>query len=88
VFPVHHYNCYNIDEIPDFIEQPNSDTSTDYNSSDSIVSNQKEVAQSLDGPMNSPWPMYCHDVRHTGRSPIALPITVFTINGGIKVMII
>ena len=21
------------------------------------------------GPMDSPWPMYCHDVRHTGRSP-------------------
>ena len=20
-------------------------------------------------PMNSSWPMYCHDVRHTGRSP-------------------
>lgn len=22
-----------------------------------------------DGPMDSPWPMYCHDSRHTGRSP-------------------
>jgi len=21
------------------------------------------------GPMNSPWPMYCHDTHHTGRSP-------------------
>jgi outer membrane protein assembly factor BamB len=21
------------------------------------------------GPKDSPWPMYCHDVRHTGRSP-------------------
>jgi len=20
-------------------------------------------------PMDSPWPMYCHDIRHTGRSP-------------------
>jgi outer membrane protein assembly factor BamB len=26
--------------------------------------------QQLDGPpMNYPWPMYCHDARHTGRSP-------------------
>jgi outer membrane protein assembly factor BamB len=25
--------------------------------------------QLLDDPMNSPWPMYSHDVRHTGRSP-------------------
>jgi len=23
----------------------------------------------LSGPMDSPWSMYCHDVRHTGRSP-------------------
>jgi len=22
-----------------------------------------------DPPMDSPWPMYCHDIRHTGRSP-------------------
>lgn len=22
-----------------------------------------------DGPLDSPWPLYCHDVRHTGRSP-------------------
>jgi outer membrane protein assembly factor BamB len=22
-----------------------------------------------DGPQDSPWPMFCHDVRHTGRSP-------------------
>jgi len=22
-----------------------------------------------DGPQGSPWPMFCHDVRHTGRSP-------------------
>jgi len=23
----------------------------------------------VSGPMDSPWPMYCHDNRHTGRSP-------------------
>jgi outer membrane protein assembly factor BamB len=30
------------------------------------VSNPTSI---LDGPMDSPWPMYCYDVRHTGRSP-------------------
>jgi hypothetical protein len=25
--------------------------------------------KSNDGPQDSPWPMFCHDVRHTGRSP-------------------
>ena len=25
--------------------------------------------KSVDGPMDSPWPMKCHDTHHTGRSP-------------------
>jgi len=30
----------------------------------------KETSKPLNGPpIDSPWPMYCHDVRHTGRSP-------------------
>ena len=32
--------------------------------------NPEKAIQLLDNsPMNSSWPMYCHDVRHTGRSP-------------------
>jgi outer membrane protein assembly factor BamB len=35
-----------------------------------ILIDNSSKPQSLDGPpMDSPWPMYCHDVRHTGRSP-------------------
>jgi len=30
--------------------------------------NQIETSGSLDGPMDSPWPMLSHDVKHTGRS--------------------
>jgi outer membrane protein assembly factor BamB len=30
----------------------------------------REASQTIkDGPMDSPWPMYCHDTHHTGRSP-------------------
>lgn len=29
----------------------------------------KQSAQIPDGPLDSAWPMYCHDARHTGRSP-------------------
>ncbi|MDH7507233.1 MAG: PQQ-binding-like beta-propeller repeat protein [Candidatus Thermoplasmatota archaeon] len=29
----------------------------------------KNVSKPLDDPMDSPWPMYCHDAQHTGRSP-------------------
>jgi len=42
----------------------------------SMVSEENEFIENpvsptivtVDGPMDSPWPMYCHDVRHTGRS--------------------
>ena len=35
-----------------------------------IFNHTKETMHNSDGPpMDSPWPMYCHDVRHTGRSP-------------------
>jgi outer membrane protein assembly factor BamB len=33
------------------------------------MSATRTFAGVLDGPMDSAWPMYCHDVRHTGRSP-------------------
>lgn len=45
-------------------EYSNSDYQTTLNGS--ITENQ---IQPLEDPMDSPWPMYCHDTRHTGRSP-------------------
>jgi outer membrane protein assembly factor BamB len=33
------------------------------------ISNPRESNQPIDGSMDSAWPMYCHDTRHTGRSP-------------------
>lgn len=33
-----------------------------------VVENHSNI-QPLDGPMDSPWPMFGHDSRHTGRSP-------------------
>ncbi|UCF12803.1 MAG: PQQ-binding-like beta-propeller repeat protein [Thermoplasmatales archaeon] len=33
----------------------------------SIDINHQQVVNT--GPMDSPWPMYCHDTRHTGRNP-------------------
>lgn len=34
------------------------------------------------GPMNSSWPMYCHDVRHTSRSPYIRQLIRMWRNGG------
>jgi outer membrane protein assembly factor BamB len=64
-----YYDCYNTSEIGygpiprynnnDFIDSESEKTN--------IV---KETPGPLNGPpMDSPWPMYCHDTRHTGRSP-------------------
>jgi len=32
---------------------------------------KEPTAMNSDGLMDSAWPMYCHDTRHTGRSPYA-----------------
>ena len=57
-----YYDCYNTDEIDDYVEYQDIDVSIDYE--------PVESTNPLDSPpMESPWPMYCHDVRHTSRSP-------------------
>jgi outer membrane protein assembly factor BamB len=33
------------------------------------ISNEDSKMEVRNGPMNSSWPMYCHDTHHTGRSP-------------------
>ncbi|MCK4364830.1 MAG: PQQ-binding-like beta-propeller repeat protein [Thermoplasmatales archaeon] len=65
-----YYDSYNTEEISSFIEYQNYDVSTNYENSKSKESNPgMTTTQLLDGPIDSPWPMYCHDTCHTGRSP-------------------
>ncbi len=57
-----YYDCYSTDEIDDYTEYQDTDVSVDYK--------PVKSTEPLDSPpMDSPWPMYCHDTRHTGRSP-------------------
>ena len=64
------YDCYNADEIFDYGSNYDFESGTNYVNVDlEKVVNLEEPTKPLDGPMNSPWPMYCHDIRHTGRSP-------------------
>jgi len=65
------YDCYHNSEIPNFIQYNISiESNTNDNFESEKISKSKEAIQPLNGlPMDSPWPMYCHDVRHTGRSP-------------------
>jgi outer membrane protein assembly factor BamB len=63
------FDCYNLSEIADY-EASVYENSVNYDDSESEVIKSGYPPQSLDGPlMDSPWPMYCHDVHHTGRSP-------------------
>jgi len=64
------YDCYSVDEIYDYGPTYDLESGINYVNIDSEkVVNSEETAQLLNGPMDSPWPMYCHDTRHTGRSP-------------------
>ena len=65
-----YYDCYNIDEVCEYVPTPDFRARTNYNNikSEGFV-NPEEQTLLLDGPMDSPWPMYCYDTRHTSRSP-------------------
>jgi outer membrane protein assembly factor BamB len=58
------FNCYH---NPDSISSPSLvyvEEKPQYEQAVNVVSKS-----SGDGLMNSSWPMYCHDIKHTGRSP-------------------
>jgi outer membrane protein assembly factor BamB len=70
------YNIYNLSEkIMNKNNIKNEYRINQVNLVDNVESlelneNYTGIISSSDGPpMDSPWPMYCHDVRHTGRSP-------------------
>ncbi len=63
------YDCSPSNDIPDFFEYQNDDLSINLKDRKSQVFDPKETIQLFDDPLDSAWPMYCHDVRHTGRSP-------------------
>jgi outer membrane protein assembly factor BamB len=48
-----------------------------YNVRISDITEQQNPTKS-NGLMDSPWPMYCHDVRHTGRSPYSTADNPYT----------
>jgi outer membrane protein assembly factor BamB len=64
------HNCYHFSEAS---YHKQYSICKEYSIYDSIESekmiNTEGPARPLNGLMDSPWPMYCHDVRHTGRSP-------------------
>ncbi len=64
------YDSYHLSERSNYEYHPASREYTIYyNIELKEEINPKRVIQQLDGPMDSPWPMKCHDTHHTSRSP-------------------
>ena len=64
------FGSYSADEIPDFFKYQFDDFPF-YRGSEmfEIIDHFEQSSQISDGPMNSAWPMKCHDVHHTSQSP-------------------
>ena len=64
------YDVYSVEEIYGYgpVNEIEAKPSHRYIESKEIES-FKQLTEPSSGPMDSAWPMYCHDVRHTGRSP-------------------
>ena len=75
-----YYDCYNASEITGYgpIQDYKKETSHVNMDAEGALNSEKSAQQSqhLDGPMDSAWPMYCHDTHHTGRSPYSTEITL------------
>jgi len=67
------YNAYNISESyqSEYEFYENTNVNIDDNKKLAYFNNNpySMIHSSNSPPMDSAWPMYCHDVRHTGRSP-------------------
>jgi outer membrane protein assembly factor BamB len=65
-----YYGCYNLMEIPESIRPIIAENEENQNvpKLENTV-NSKKSHEPLIGPMDSAWPMYCHDLHHTSRSP-------------------
>jgi outer membrane protein assembly factor BamB len=66
-----YYGCYNLMEIPEHLRPiiSEDDEIQDITKTDNIINSKESLEPLLGPPMDSAWPMYCHDARHTGRSP-------------------
>ena len=66
-----YYDCYNINEKSNNIKFDGKNVVDQDSSNSNLVFNTGESTKKLGDPMSSPWPMFCHDVKHSGRSPFS-----------------
>jgi len=64
-----YYDCYNASERFNYKHTIYRNPPNHVNFGIKEVSDIGDSFQPLGAPLDSPWPMYCHDLHHTGRSP-------------------
>jgi outer membrane protein assembly factor BamB len=70
IYKKYNLDSYHIPEVYNNEKQIRSNPVPDIFTSNALVSYKETTAPStVLSPMNSSWPMYCHDLRHTGQSP-------------------
>ena len=64
-----YYSCYSLEEIPESIRPivSEDDVTPDISKTENFFEIE-DSPKPLNDPLDSPWPMHCHDTRHTGRS--------------------
>jgi outer membrane protein assembly factor BamB len=69
IYKKYNLDSYHIPEVYNIEEQIQGNHVSDIMKSDDSISYKETTAPStVLSPMNSSWPTYCHDVRHTGQS--------------------
>ena len=63
------YDRHSMMESTEYREPVQNKRTNSIDSNEIIPFNKPIDAVLSSGPMDSAWPMYCHDTRHTGRSP-------------------
>lgn len=62
----HNFDVYNLCELTDCSSLTSEPITQTFKKIETVESPHPVLS---DGPMDSPWPMYCRDTYHTGRSP-------------------
>ena len=66
---IENYNRYNDPEITGYGQIPGYECNDFIDTESEKVNILKEASKPLNGPMDSAWPMKCHDNHHTSQSP-------------------
>ena len=67
--PIENFNDYDVSDFNNYNNKQLDSIPSQGSIPSVIEKSQNPLCCTTSGPMDSPWPMYCYDERHTGRSP-------------------